>query len=160
MTNIKPNEKWVIFTSNDTGFVFDMNQVSKIESELRKEGQAYRTIYYRDNKPIKYVDGKGYEVMTNEEVSAIINSVQPSNSEDEKNIFLDVQDKDLVCHDPEGVLEITKVLEAAATKEGPYIMQVTDEKGTRPHEASREEFLDHYINWSIEQLYNLVDPEE
>ncbi|WP_117170598.1 hypothetical protein [Paraliobacillus sediminis] len=153
-------ENWVVFTADDTRFVFDMNQVSKIERELRKEGMPYRTIYYRDNEPIKYVEGKGYEVMTNEEVSAIIISAQPSNSEDKKILSLDDQDKDFVCHDPEGVLEITKTLEAAATKEGPYIMQVTDEKGTRPYEASREEFLDHYINWSIDQLYCLVDPEE
>ncbi|WP_157515400.1 hypothetical protein [Luteimonas abyssi] len=74
------NEKWVIYTVSDTQFLFDLHQVSRVENQLREEGQKYRTIYYRDNKPTKYVIGEGYQIMDREEVAAIIESVQPDQS--------------------------------------------------------------------------------
>ncbi|WP_153464808.1 hypothetical protein [Sediminibacillus terrae] len=71
-------EKWVIYTANDTEFVFDIHQVSCIESQLHKEGQPYRTIYYRNNKPVNYSVDQGYKIMSPMEEAAIIESIQPS----------------------------------------------------------------------------------
>lgn len=70
-------EKWRIITNVEEHILFDLHQVSRFENQLRKEGQAYKTIYYRDNNPVRYVLGHGYEVLTKDEEAAVIDEVRP-----------------------------------------------------------------------------------
>ncbi|WP_163581150.1 hypothetical protein [Gracilibacillus saliphilus] len=69
-------DKWVIFTHPQDHFLFDLNQVSKIEQQLKQENVPYRTIYYLANKPTKYVSGKGLVSMTKKEEQEIISSIK------------------------------------------------------------------------------------
>lgn len=62
--------------------------------------------------------------------------------------------------DPEKVLEVAEVLESALTTEPPYVFTINDEKGEYQQFVNREGFLEHYLNWAMETIYNLVDIEE
>jgi len=70
------NVKWVIFTQQETYFSRNIHQVSKIENSLRKQGIYYRTIFYKDNKPVTYEIGKGYQEMSTDEELRIINEAE------------------------------------------------------------------------------------
>lgn len=62
--------------------------------------------------------------------------------------------------DPEGVLEVAKILEIALTTEPPYVFTINDEKGEYQQIGNREMFLEHYLNWAMEKICDLVDIEE
>ncbi|SER08995.1 hypothetical protein SAMN04487944_101191 [Gracilibacillus ureilyticus] len=73
---MKVSEKWIIFTSDQDYFLFDIHEVSKQEDYLRQENQKYRTIFYLDNVATSYKAGKGLIPMTKEEEQAIIQSIK------------------------------------------------------------------------------------
>lgn len=77
MNETKTAEKWVVFTKEETYFIFNIHQVSKLENQLRKQGVKYRTIFYLNNKPVTYEIGKGYKEMSTDEEMEIIRDVQP-----------------------------------------------------------------------------------
>lgn len=64
---------------------------------------------------------------------------------------------EFVAHDPEGILEVSKILDGALTTEAPYILEVTSTRGTKLVQVSRERYLEHYISWASEQLDNLIE---
>ncbi|SEN86998.1 hypothetical protein SAMN04488134_102146 [Amphibacillus marinus] len=70
------HEKWVIYSAGDTQFCFNIHVVSRLEQQLRNEGKSYRTIYYRNNEPVRYAAGLGYKVMSRKEEATIVASVQ------------------------------------------------------------------------------------
>lgn len=69
-------EKWIIYTQQETYFTRNIHQVSKIENSLRKQGIYYRTIFYKDNRPVTYEIGIGYQEMSTDEELRIINEVE------------------------------------------------------------------------------------
>lgn len=75
-------EKWCIYTEDETHFCFEIHQVSRLENQLREERKAYRTIYYRNNEPVRYEIGHGYTTMTKKEERAIVDSVRASEGVD------------------------------------------------------------------------------
>ncbi len=77
MNEKKAAEKWIIFTKEETYFIFNIHQVSKLENQFRKQGVKYRTIYYLNNKPVTYEIGQGYQEMSSNEEMEIIRDVQP-----------------------------------------------------------------------------------
>ena len=69
------NEKWMVYTKNDMYVRTDINLLCKLESELREEQVFFRTIYYVDNKPMKYDVNTGLTEMTYEEKKSKIEEV-------------------------------------------------------------------------------------
>ena len=62
--------------------------------------------------------------------------------------------------DGEAVLEVAKALETAVTKEPPFILTIKNSNGEFKQIVGREEFLEFYLDWAVETLYDFVDLNE
>ncbi|MEC1723918.1 hypothetical protein P9E34_04050 [Schinkia azotoformans] len=63
------------------------------------------------------------------------------------------------CLDPEGVLEVAKVLESALETKPPYVCITDDGKSKISRVTSREEHLQFFLEWAMETLFELIESE-
>ncbi|WP_289891451.1 hypothetical protein [Virgibacillus pantothenticus] len=62
--------------------------------------------------------------------------------------------------DPEGVLEVAKIMEQAVKQEPPYVFEFIDQNGAVEKITSRENYLDHILSWAAETIDSFVEVNE
>jgi len=82
-----------------------------------------------------------------------------TNHETKERMTMENQNE-LKVNDQESILEVVEELEVALTIEPPYVFTINDEKGEYQQIGNREMFLEHYLNWAMEKICDLVDIEE